>query len=298
METKRIFITGSGSKIGRRLTEILYKEDIVMLLLDRGRLKRSGDPKVIYVGGDITDPASYSWGLEGVDAVVHMAAVTHTNDEKRYHDVNAAGTLNLIKACVAHGVRRFVFVSTRAISVDGGGYSRSKLIAERYVQESGIDWVILRIGEVYGLPDNGGVDALVRYIDRYPFVPVAGDGTARVCPVFIDDVLYAMRQALFKSDIRNRIYTIAGPESYTYNELVDLILRSRHINKPKLHIPVGLLNFMLSASSLFFGDRFHVKDQIPRLMSPKAEDISDARRDLCFNPVRLADKIGSHGRVR
>ena len=63
--------------------------------------------------------------LSGVDTVVHMAALTKSTRESDYFEVNARGTNNLIDACLESGVKKIIYISSSAASMDGGGYSRS-----------------------------------------------------------------------------------------------------------------------------------------------------------------------------
>ena len=84
------------------------------------------------VDGDLADPVSLRGALDGVAAVVHLAALTHSRNPKRYDAVNVGGTRALLASTPA-SVQRFVLVSSRAVSPEGGAYSRSKLAAEAAV---------------------------------------------------------------------------------------------------------------------------------------------------------------------
>lgn len=291
MADQNIFITGSEGKIGQFLVGELRKKDCTMLLLDNSGVSKQDDAKVKYVHGDLLKPKGYASSLKGIDVVVHMAAITHTNRVQRYYDVNVRGTLDLVEASRRNGVKRFVFVSTRAIAEDGGDYSRSKLMAERYVKDSSFEWVILRPAEVYGMGVGKGVDMLLDSMQKLPIIPIMGDGSYNICPVYVEDLVSSIEQAITKSDIGGRTYTIAGPKSYTYNELIDVILNAQGSKKLKIHIPFKLAALALKISALIFGDRFMVMDQLPRLVSKKYDDISAARQDLSFNPRGIADVL-------
>jgi nucleoside-diphosphate-sugar epimerase len=293
MANRNLFITGATGKIGLFLVDQLRKRDYIIRVLDNSGISKRNMDNITYVSGDILDPGSYASHLKDVEVVVHMAGVTHTNRAERYYDINARGTRELLHASRKNGVRRFIFLSTRAIAEDGGDYSRSKFIAENYVRESGIEWVILRLAEVYGIPGGKGVDILLRCIDRLPFIPIIGKGLYKVCPVHVKDAVFAIEQVISRSGVEDRIYTIAGPESYTYTGLADALLKARRLRKPKIYIPVSLMNIALRMSALIFGDRFLAADQMSRLISEKSDDISAARRYLSFNPGRITDMIGA-----
>ena len=96
------------------------------------------------VSGDINDPDSLERACQGMDGVLHLAALTHSCIDAEYFKVNRDGTRNLINACKKNDVKRFIFVSSVAASGDGGAYGLSKLESEDLVCKSGLDWNVLR----------------------------------------------------------------------------------------------------------------------------------------------------------
>ncbi len=289
MTSKNLFITGSGGKIGSFLVKDLIDKGYNLKLLARRQLPRYDHPRIEVVLGDLLDADSYSDGLKGVDAVLHLAALTHTNNIKKYYEVNSDATRDLIKLCEIKRVKRFVFVSTRAISPTGGEYSRSKLQAEKHVTESNMEWAILRLAEVYGASGKEGIDMLLKTIDKLLFVPVIGDGNYKIAPVHVRDVIFSIMKVIGNEDIRSKVYNISGPRSYTYNEFVDLVLRLKNLKKLKINIPIGIFNILARGLSFLTGDRFIAKDQVPRLQSEKSDDISLSINDLGYDPVQFQD---------
>ena len=288
--TKQIlFITGAAGNIGRHLLNELQNKDYLLRALYHENDISSEYPSVDFRKGDLLDPASYASALKGIDTVIHAAGITHTNHEKLYYKINSAATLELLKLCRTYGVKRFIFLSTRAISADGGHYSHSKLIAEKYVQESGLDWVILRLGELYGTGSHRGIDALISHIDHLPFIPVPGNGRYTLMPIYIHDAVLSVVNVLENENIHNKIYTVAGPEVMTYDELVDRILSIKSIKKIKVHIPITLLRMLLYITALTNTEAFFVRDQLPRLTCHKSDDISAAVKELSFHPRKLQD---------
>ena len=110
-----------------------------------------------------------------------------------------------------------------AASLHGGGYSRSKLEAEKRIIESGMQWVILRPSEVYGQRAGDSINQVIHWIQSYFFVPVIGFGTCKLSPVFIDDVVPAIALAIFNEELENKTIVLAGPEELTYDEFVDRV---------------------------------------------------------------------------
>ncbi|MFA6635570.1 MAG: NAD-dependent epimerase/dehydratase family protein [Candidatus Omnitrophota bacterium] len=293
MPGRKIFITGGTGKISRMLLSRLSACGYDMTVLTRKSSLGELPPNVRIARGDILDPQSFSQALSGRDSVLHMAAVTHTNSTERYFNVNSIGTRNMLASAEEQGIKRFIHVSTRAISPDGGGYSRSKIEAERYVIESGLDWVILRPSEVYGTGGNEGIELLLAKFDKMPFVPVIGTGRYSIAPLHISDLLDAIIKVLDMNNLKNKIYTLAGPEDFSYNALVDRIMEIKHVRKFKVTIPAFSVKIISRISSLLFGDRFLASDQVPRLISKKSADISLAEIDLAFKPKSVGEVLES-----
>ena len=290
-----IFITGASSKIGCTLVKNISDKAWQVVVLIRDPFKAFDVSGVKVVQGDLLDPESYTAGLEGIDTVLHMAAVTHTNNADMYYAVNTDATLKLIEASQAKGVKRFIYISTRAISAEGGHYAKSKLAAEEHVKNSSLDWVIVRLAEVYGSSGKEGVDMIMDNIHKFPFVPVIGDGKYKVAPIHVSDAVSSIISVIEKADIKSRIYNIAGPESFTYNQFIDRVLEIKHLKKMKVHIPVAVFRFLAGFSVILFKDRFIAMDQLARLFSEKEEDISIAEKELSFAPSSLEDIIGRRG---
>jgi nucleoside-diphosphate-sugar epimerase len=293
MSKRKIFITGGTGKIGGFLLGSLVDAGYDITLFTRKSSNSDTYPNIKFVQGDILDPQSYARALRGIDTVLHMAAVTHTNSTTKYFDVNARGTRDFVRASEENGVKRFIHISTRAISPEGGGYSRSKLEAEKYVRESSLDWVILRPSEVYGLGGNEGIELLLGKMDKIPFVPILGTGKYGIAPLHVSDLIGAILSVIEKDELKNRIYTLAGPENFTYSGLVERIMEIKNIRKLKVTVPILPIKVMAWISALLFGDRFLIADQVPRLVSDKSSDISLAQEELSFEPKSISEVIGA-----
>jgi NADH dehydrogenase len=291
MPERTILITGADGKIGNFLVNCLLAiPDYKLVLFCRKNIATQDVKNVRYVYADITNPVSYSFALQGVDTIVHLAGVTHTNRRSYYYKVNVDATRSLIRIAEQSGVKRFIFASTRAISENGGDYSRSKLMAEKILQESALQWIIMRLSEVYGIEAKKGIEGLFNRPSCLGVIPIIGKGDYRMNPVHISDVVCAFVRLIERPRLRNRIYTIAGPQSFTFNELIDKALLIHEKKGIKVHVPLILIRCVLFILSLF-GDRFLVRDQLPRLLSHKSDDVSLAMSELDFRPKSIRENF-------
>lgn len=285
-----LLVTGATGEIGYTMLERLTPHGTLRVLSRQSR-SDTADDRFQWVLGDLQDRPSLSRACEGVDMVLHMAAVIHARREADYFAVNVAGTSNLLQSAEMAGAERLVYVSTRAIGESGGAYSHSKHLAEKMVRESRIPTTIIRPAEVYGGRGNDPILRLAKTLQRRSWVPILGDGSHRVSPVHVADVVEAIARALSSPDAVGKTYILAGPEEMTYLEMVEHLESIMGVSRRRrIHVPIPVARLILLVSSrLGLGD--YVPDQIPRLLLDKSSDYTAATRDLCFVPARLESRL-------
>lgn len=146
-------LTGATGFVGSTLIERAEAEGIPLKALTRREQpSREG---VEWVHGDLDDKAALRRLVGGSEAVLHVAGVVNAPDPAGFEAGNVTGTLNLIEACHAKGVRRLVFVSSlSAREPDLSAYGASKARAEKLVMASGLDWTVVRPPAIYGPRDT------------------------------------------------------------------------------------------------------------------------------------------------
>ena len=149
----RLAVTGGTGFVGSHLLDIALAEGHrVAALTRRDQPPRDG---LDWIGGDLQDREALRRLVEGADAVIHVAGTINAPNAAGFEKGNVAGTLAMLAAATAGGVRRFIHVSSLAarepkLSLYGG----SKAKAEELVHSSGLDWAIVRPPAVYGPGDK------------------------------------------------------------------------------------------------------------------------------------------------
>lgn len=162
-----VLVTGATGLVGTRLVRRLADAGVdVRALVRPGKTAPAG---VTTVEGDLLDPATLRAAVTGVDAVIHLAAVLRTPDPADITRTNVDGTANLIAAVVDHAPSaRVIMASTGLVyaadlphpareedpTTASMPYPASKVIAERALRESGLNWSIVRFAFVYGDGDG------------------------------------------------------------------------------------------------------------------------------------------------
>lgn len=275
-----ILVTGATGHTGQRLTA---------RLLERGggvRVLTRRDPERLparlqgaeIVRGDIEDPACLARAASGCRAII---AMTHIRFAAR-----------VVAAARDAGVRRVLFMSSaRRFTKYPEHTARWVIEGEEAVMGSGLDWTILRPTMIYGGDEDNNLTHLVRSLRRWPVHALPDGGRMLWQPVFTWDMVAAILAALDNPAAIGRDYTLAGPEPVSYADMVRTILRTAGLRRLLVPVPLGAV--MLAARVLarvMARPPLH-PDQVQRMREDKVFDISDARRDLGFEPIPFAEGI-------
>ncbi len=242
----RVFLTGGTGFVGHEvLRQLLAAGHQVRALVRPGsenKLAIAGSVEIHR--GDACDPESLQEALQGCDAVIHLVGIIREFPAKgiTFPRLHGEATANLLAAAKEQGVRRFLQMSANGTR-DGAStpYHQTKWQAEQAVQGSGLDWTIFRPSLIYG---RGGefVAMLGNLIRRFPLVPVIGDGQYRMSPVAVADVATGFVRALDTPASIGQIYHCCGPQSCSYDELLDAFGRALGKDQVrKIHQPVALV---------------------------------------------------------
>tara|TARA_B100000686_G_scaffold121296_1_gene128376 strand:- start:167 stop:1042 length:876 start_codon:yes stop_codon:yes gene_type:complete len=285
----KLFITGASSILGKNLTaELLKIENISIRLLEHHNPVKRESCQIIKA--DIQDAESLNKACSGVDVVIHLAGLTHSNSMKTYFEVNEKGTEKLIAACQENKVMRFIYISSAAATEKAGEYGVSKLRGEEKVKSSNLDWVVLRPSEVYGPEMDEGIGKLNSWVKRFPVIPVIGDGSCFLSPVYIDDIVQAIVEILKKNSLKNITLNLCGPEEITMNEVIGRFAQFHKVKRKKIYLPLWFARLGISLLSVI-GLKFLFPDQIPRLLCDKDLTIIGAQNVISYNPRKIEEGL-------
>jgi UDP-glucose 4-epimerase len=216
-----ILITGGAGSVGRLLVERCRANAHLVRVFDLPVCDFSGledTPGIEVVKGDITDPGTVNAAVQGVSAVLHLAALLPPVSEvsrERTFAINVEGTTNILNA-MQSGAPEAVLVFSSSVSTYGDTtakqppvnvdhpqtpldiYAASKIAAEQRIREAAVDAVILRIAGIT-------VPELQSPPEVWPFT-----AEQRLEMVHRDDVVTALYQALVTPEARGTTLNIAG----------------------------------------------------------------------------------------
>jgi nucleoside-diphosphate-sugar epimerase len=285
-----ILITGGtgamGSILVKKLSEQGHGLRVLTLPGDRNAEKLRKEFGVDIRYGSIADLAACRGLCDGVNTVLHLAAIIITNDESLYTSVNAGGTRNIVAQAAGAGVSHFIHVSSASVIYPKPTpYSISKKLAEEVVRKSGLPYTIVRPTLVYGKTGGQEFDMFLNYLKRFPVVPFIGSGSTLKRPVYVDDVVDGLIKLARLKTGRNAVYNLSGATALSlldFSRFCLTLLGKK--GRPFVHLPVPLCIALATIMKQVMKDPPLKWSVIAGVTQDADLDPSDAIRDLGYAP--------------
>ena len=263
---RHILLTGATGLLGSYLlprllgagyrVRALYREDGTAPTQPPGE-------SLSWCAGDLLDPESLETALQGIDAVVHAAALVsyQRRDRERLFQINETGTANLVNAALYRGVPRFVHVGSVATLEHGGlqpasedqywplsqpptAYGQSKFQAQREVwrgRAEGLSIATIFPAVLVGAAGgrrNPTLEQLREFSVRYPrFYPTGGNGF-----VAATDVAEAILRVLARHRSSDRY--VLSAVNWSYRELLAAFAAAAERPAPTRALPARALRWL------------------------------------------------------
>jgi uncharacterized protein YbjT (DUF2867 family) len=252
-----LLLTGATGTVGLPLLRRLTASGTPVRCLVRDP-RRLGTERVrVQIAlGDLSDHLSFRHALRGVDTVVHLASVIRDQPGGSIEELAGVATWRLVRAAENAGVQRFVFFSALGASTRSRSrLMRAKAIAERALMESSLHYTVFAPSIVYSPSDP--YLTLLQRMSLLPLMPIPGDGRAAFQPMWAEDVAQCVLAALPGGALQNESdgarYELAGPETLTHEDIVEIALRSFHRRRKLIKIPIPIVRRTLNAAELLMG---------------------------------------------
>jgi nucleoside-diphosphate-sugar epimerase len=253
-----VLVTGGNGYVGRHLVAALVdRGDQVRVLALAGEDTAVIEEMGVTVHfGDVCDPESLPTAFDGIEGVVHLAAMMHVwRPMSDYRAVNVGGTAHAARAAQRAGVRRFVHMSSssvygiaRRLPVDESfplapvwdPYPVTKAEGDRLVQrlvaEEGLPAVILRPDQIFGPGDHLHLGATAARLRRGRGI-VVGRGDNAVPLVYVSDLVQGLLLALDHPAALGHTFNITNDAPLTQEEFLREIALAIGAPAPRVHVP-------------------------------------------------------------
>lgn len=303
----RALVTGANGFVGASLILRLLKERINV----RGVVRKNIPAEAPSIEGwtvvhDLINSSGWPEVLQGVDVVIHTAALAHVvraddSSLEGYRRVNAEATLQLAHAAALVGVKRFIFLSTVKVNGEGGllnkpytagdnpspvdSYAISKYEAEqgllRLAETTKMDVVIIRPVLVYGPGVKANFKNMLGWLHKGIPLPLGAIRNKRSF-VALDNLVDLIVTCLTHPAAVNQVFLVSDGEDISTPDLLRRL--GQGLDKPVRLIPVP--SFLLNLFARLFGR----EDITRRLCGSLQVDIDKTRRLLNWAPPVSANE--------
>ena len=255
----KLMITGGAGFIGSNLAKYCLDQDPTSEIrilddLSTGDIRNLDDVNVKFTEGSILDTALVSTIANGMDSIVHLAAIPSVprsiKTPRLSHDVNATGTLNVLESAREVGVNHVVVASSSSVYGSNpvlpkredawtrpmSPYAATKLLTEAYAVAYGYSYglktIAFRFFNVYGPGQAAGhsyAAVIPQFLDhalRGERLPLEGDGTQTRDFTYVTSVCAAIHNSVIHKIGSNSPVNLAFGTNTSLNSLIQTIERT------------------------------------------------------------------------
>jgi len=246
-----IVVTGGTGYVGSHIVKKLIKAGKKVRVLARNPQLAEQEARlkgldVEFVKGDVTQPETLRPAFEEGEALIHTVAIAIEKGSLSYEEINTQGTVNVLNAAQAAGVRRFVNLSQ--LGADSRlpyRFLASKGKAQEYVAASALNWTAFRPSVIWG-PEDEFANTFAKLVPLSPVIYPIVDKNARFEPVWVEDVATAVVKSLDDPSTYGQEYELGGPEVLSIEEIERRTLAAIGSKRILVPFPRPILNLVVS----------------------------------------------------
>lgn len=322
-ELGRVLVTGGSGFVGANLVKTLLDHGHHVRSFDRAPSPLPQHPQLDVLQGDITDKAVCEAAVDGIDTIIHTAAIIElmggasVTEEyrQRSFSVNVGGTQNLVETGQKAGVQRFVYTASNSVVMGGqniaGGdetlpytdrfndlYTETKVVAEKYVlAQNGVDGMLtcsIRPSGIWGSGDQTMFRKLFESVIKGHTKVLVGKASVKLDNSYVHNLIHgfilAGEHLVPGGTAPGQAYFINDAEPINMFEFARPVVEACGEKWPKLRVPAPAVLWAMTN-----WQRLHFRFGLPApLLEPLAIErisldnyfsIAKARRDLGYEPL-------------
>jgi nucleoside-diphosphate-sugar epimerase len=257
----KTLITGGTGLVGRHLVTALNErgDTVRALVLPSENVGWLEEHSVKVYRGNICDPDSLIAPMQGVDTVIHLAALQgEWLPIEEYVRVNVTGTENVCRAALAAGIRRVVHVSSWTIYGIARGWNlgeevapaprkdpywitkaQGDLLVQRMIATDHLPAAIIRPGTIFGVGDVLNFGRMAAKVANGRAI-VIGSGRNALPLVYVTDVVQGLLLCADLDQAEGRAFNISNDEPLTQAEMLGAIASELGVAPTRVHVPYSV----------------------------------------------------------
>ena len=242
MKQKIATIFGASGFIGRHLIRCLTEKDFRIIAATRspylyGYLKPLGNPGQIDLEKvNLFEEENLRTLIKNSDVVINLVGILYENKKQKFENIHVKFPSLLTKLCNEQNIKKLVHISALGINETANSqYMQSKLKGEKNILNNFNRSVILRPSIIFG-PEDKFFNQFAALAEFFPALPLIGGGLTYFQPIYVGDVVKSIVTILEKEEINKNIYELGGPQTFTFKELMEILLKQ--IKKKRFLVPI------------------------------------------------------------
>lgn len=250
--------------------------------------------------------ATLNEAFSGAASAIHTIGSVAPKRGETLTDLHIHQTASFVDCCKRNGVDKVIMISSLGTRENANAeYHKTKWLAEKVLRDSGLPSVIFRpaliLGQTFGRRNSKLVARYLKLISEKTTVPLIAGGANIIQPIFIQDVVKAVTEALARPVSDTTVYgqclNIAGPEQLTMRQFVErLALEVAGEKRDFKNIPPGIASIGAVFCELFQDVPMVSKDQIKLALENNGCSDNALEPVLQIKPTCLADAFASYKR--
>lgn len=284
-----IYLAGATSFLGSRILEKLIDDNKKVVCLSRSmqarqkleKIQKEYPGNIEITGGNLLSSDSLVYGLKNVDKAIYVVRL-------EYHKY----VKNFIEAAIKCNIKRVVFISSTTVLLPTElKVKEEKLLSEKSIKNSGLDYTILRPSMIYGGNGDNNFSKMLVFIKRKRFFVVFGSGENLIQPVYVNDIASAVLSVLENEKTIGKTYELAGKYPLKYNEMLKIVREKLRFPFRIIRLPLEMSKFAVSIYKQIVKKADLDTDQIDRMKINKVYPYSNAANDFGYSPLSFEEGI-------
>ncbi len=212
----------------------------------------------------LRDTRSIAAAVKDATIVVNLIGQLTASRRTSFEFLQAEAAGRIARAAATAGAERLIHISAIGANPDAkSAYAASKGHGEEQVREAFPHATILRPSIVFG-PEDQFFNRFAAMARLVPALPLIGGGRTKFQPVYVADIAAAISAALADPTTAGKTYELGGPETYSFRQLMELMLKTIDRHALLLPLPFRIASFQARFLELVPGKPL-TRDQVELL---------------------------------